>query len=49
MIMDYALAILLALALILAGLIGLTMVWLTLAEWHFWYRKWQSRRYVADQ
>lgn len=46
---EYALAILIALGLIVAGLIALTMLWITLTEWHFWYKKWQSRRYQGEQ
>ena len=45
MIWDYALAILLAIVLVIAGLIGLTMLWLTVTEWYFWYNKWQQRRH----
>lgn len=49
MIWDYALAILLAIALILGGLIALTALWIVLAEWHFWYKKWQMNRYQQEQ
>lgn len=48
MILDYALAILLAIGLALAGLVGLTLLWITVAEWHFWYKKWQTNRYGSD-
>jgi len=46
MIWDYALAILLAIGLVIAGLIGITMLWLTVTEWYFWYNKWQQRRHL---
>ena len=44
MILEYAIAILVALGLILAGLIGLTLIYLVFAEWHFIYKKWQVRK-----
>jgi hypothetical protein len=44
MIFDYALAILVALGLIIAGLIALTLVYVAVAEWHYIYKKWQVKR-----
>jgi hypothetical protein len=44
MIFEYAIAILVALGLIFAGIIGLTVIYLVFAEWHFIYKKWQVRK-----
>lgn len=44
MIFEYALAILVALGLVLAGAIVLTWIYLAFAEWHYIYKKWQVRR-----
>lgn len=42
---DYAMAILIVLGLIVAGLVALTMLWVTITEWYWWYQKWQNRRW----
>lgn len=49
MIFDYALAILVALGLILAGFIVLTLIYLVFAEWHYIYKKWQVKRYGTTE
>ena len=48
MIWDYALAILLAIGMVIGGLMALTLIYVVITEWFWWYKKWQTARYEVE-
>jgi hypothetical protein len=48
-IVDYALALLLAIAMVIGGLIAITLVWVVVTEWIWIVKKLQYRAWEEEQ